>query len=489
MSEKLILVLDEGTSSTRAILFTRMGGVFDCAQMDITQHYPQAGWVEHDAGEIWQKTRACAEKMVKKAGGADRIAAIGIANQRETIVAWDKVSGEPLARAIVWQDRRTAEHCAALQDAGEENWVRAKTGLLLDPYFSASKMAWLLNNDRAVAGAAQAGALAFGTVESWLIFKLSGAHISDAGNASRTMLLGLEAATWGEDLCELFAIPRDALPQICDSAIDGPKTHIGLFGGAIPICGLAGDQQAATIGQGCLNIGQTKATYGTGAFILTHQGSAPVHSQNRLLSTVLCQIDGRRSFALEGSIFTAGSLLQWLRDGLGLIDHSQECEALARSVPDNGGVCLVPALSGLGAPWWRPDARGVISGLSFASGKAHIARAALEAMAHQTHDLAEAFAADGAAWNSLKIDGGMAGNDWVAQDIADVLGLSVTRPDNVETTALGAAMLAAIGCGIYANLEEAAAHMIGGGRAFSPQMDDSVRAGRLSHWAQALERV
>lgn len=487
MSEPLILVLDAGTTSTRAMLFTPAGALRGLAQEALTQHYPRPGWVEHDAGEIWAKTLDCARQTVARAGGAERIAAIGVANQRETVVAWDKRTGEPLARALVWQDRRTADACAALREAGHEEAVRERTGLLLDPYFSATKMRWLLDREPAVAEAARAGRLAFGTVESWLVFKLTGAHLSDAGNASRTLLLPLAAASWDEGLCNLFGVPLAALPEVGDSA--GRFGTTSLFGAPIPICGLAGDQQAATIGQGCLAPGETKATYGTGAFILANGGARIPRSENRLLGTVLHQLGGARHYALEGSVFVAGSFIQWLRDAVGLILTSGETEALARSVPDTGGVVVVPALSGLGAPHWRPEARGAIHGLSFATGKAHIVRAALQAMAHQTRDLAVAFAADGAAWSSLRIDGGMAANDWMAQDIADLTGLAVTRPDLVETTALGAAMLAAVGAGLHPSLEAAAAAMIGPVQCFAPQMAESVRQDRIAAWEAALAAV
>ena len=488
MADRFILVLDEGTASTRAMLFGLDGSLHGTAQRELTQHYPHSGWVEHDAGEIWSRTLECAREMIEAAGGAGRIAALGITNQRETVVAWDRTTGQPLARAIVWQDRRTAEFCTTLRDAGHEPAVQQATGLLLDPYFSATKMRWLLDHEPAVAEAAAAGRLAFGTVESWLTFKLTeGAHISDASNASRTLLLPLTGATWDAGLCDLFGVPIAALPDVVDTS--GPLGTTALFGSSIPICGMAGDQQAATIGQGCLAPGEVKATYGTGAFILANMGEAVPHSANRLLGTVLCQQGGERRYALEGSIFAAGSLIKWLRDSLGLIDGAAESEALARSVPDSDGVVIVPAHSGLGAPHWRPDARGAISGLSFATTHAHIARAALEAMAHQTQDLAEAFAADGAAWHNLRIDGGMSANDWMAQDIADVTGLMVERPDFVETTALGAALLAATGAGLFGSLEDAATAMIGTTRRFTPSMPEAVRAARIAQWRGALAKV
>ena len=441
--------------------------------------------MEHDPAEIWAKTLVCARKVV--GGEAGRIAAIGITNQRETVVAWDRETGEPLARAIVWQDRRTAEFCAGMKDYGHEVEVQKRTGLLLDPYFSGTKMRWMLDNDEAVRGAAQKGTLAFGTVESWLVYKLSGgAHISDASNASRTLLLALDGAQFDEDLCELFGVPRATLPQVVDTHGRLAECHVDCLGLAIPICGLAGDQQSATIGQGCLSFGETKATYGTGAFVLTNKGQEIPHSDNRLLGTVLYQQEGQRTYAIEGACFVAGSLVQYLRDQLGLIGSASETEELARSIEDSGEVVIVPALAGLGAPHWKPDARGVISGLSFASGRAQIARAALEAMAHQTHDLASAFAADGAPWSRLRIDGGMSANDWMAQDLANILDLEVERPDFIETTALGAAILAAVGCGLHPDLESAATAMRGGASCFTPEMSVGVREARLARYAKAL---
>lgn len=485
-----ILVLDAGTTSTRAMLFGADGVLHHVAQRALTQHYPRPGWVEHDPGEIWQRTLACAREVVEKAGGAEAVAAIGITNQRETVVAWDRNTGEPLTRAIVWQDRRTADVCGKLREAGHEAEIQRRTGLVLDPYFSGTKMRWLMDNDAAVRAAAERKALALGTVESWLVFKLSGgSFVSDASNASRTLLLPLDGAQFDAGLCDLIGVPHTALAHVVDTHGTLAETNAEVFGRAIPVCGLAGDQQAATVGQGCLSPGETKATYGTGAFVLTNQGDVLPRSEHRLLGTVLTQREGVRRYALEGSVFVAGSLVQWLRDSLGLISAAAETEALARSIPDSGGVTIVPALSGLGAPHWQADARGVIAGLSFASGRAQIARAALEAMAHQTHDLAEAFAADGTAWQTLRIDGGMSANDWMAQDLADMLGVIVERPDFVETTALGAAMLAAVGAGIHASLEDAARAMRGKVRRFEPEMAASTRDERLARWRKALAAV
>ena len=480
-----ILVLDAGTTSTRAMVFAGDGTMEAVAQAELTQHYPRPGWVEHDAGEIWDKTLKCAREVIGQ--DAARIAAIGITNQRETVVAWDRNSGEPLARAIVWQDRRTADFCATMKADGHEVMVQKRTGLLLDPYFSGTKMRWMLDHDAAVQAAAQNGSLAFGTIESWLVYKLSGgAHISDASNASRSLLLSLDGAQFDGDLCELFGVPPAALPEVVDTHGRLADCDPQWLGAAVPICGLAGDQQSATIGQGCLSFGETKATYGTGAFVLTNKGREIPHSDNRLLGTVLYQENGERTYAIEGACFVAGSLIQYLRDQLNLIGSAAETEELARSIADSGEVVIVPALAGLGAPHWLPDARGVISGLSFASGRAQIARAALEAMAHQTHDLASAFAADGAPWTHLRIDGGMSANDWMAQDLADILEIEVERPDFIETTALGAAILAAVGCGLHADLETAALTMRSETTTFSPKMDGNVRTSRLARYSKAL---
>ncbi|QAY75235.1 glycerol kinase GlpK [Sphingosinicella sp. BN140058] len=482
-----LLVIDEGTTSTRAMLFAADGLCHGSEQRDLVQHHPGPGLVEHDAEEIWAKSLACARTLIEDKGAAGRIRALGITNQRETIVFWSRRTGRPLAPAIVWQDRRTADACARLKTEGREPFIQAKTGLLLDPYFSASKIAWALAHWPQLREAGDD--LCIGTVESYLVFRLTGGlHVSDATNASRTALMDIAAGSWDEELLDLWGVPRGALPEIVDCAGPIGETLPELFGGPLPIAGLAGDQQAAAIGQACFAPGDTKGTYGTGAFILTHTGTELRRSRHRLLSTIAWQLGGARRYALEGSVFVAGSLVKWLRDGLGLLGHAGESESLARSVPDNGGVYLVPALSGLGAPHWQPDARAALSGLSFASGRAHVARAALEAMAHQTHDLMTAFAGDGARWHCLKVDGGMIGNDWIAQDLADMLDLDVERPRFVETTALGAAMLAGVGSGLFASLEEAAG-MRGAVERFAPAMTSAARDARLAGWGQAVARV
>ncbi|MES2271329.1 MAG: glycerol kinase [Pseudomonadota bacterium] len=483
---KPILVIDEGTTSTRAMLFAPDGACLGTAQRPLTQYYPAPGRVEHDANEIWALTLECAREMVTKAGGPDRIACIGITNQRETLVFWDRRTGESVAPAIVWQDRRTAEICHDLIVAGHERMVQDRTGLLLDPYFSGSKMGWALANWPQLNELGDN--LAVGTVESYLVYRLTGGlHITDATNASRTALMAIEQGGWDSELLDLFGVPAALLPEIVDCAGAFGSTQPDLFGAPIPVTGLAGDQQAASIGQACLAPGQTKATYGTGAFILTNTGAQMPRSKNRLLGTIASQIGGERCFALEGSVFVAGSVVKWLRDEVGLIDSAEETAALAASVPDNGGVSFVPALSGLGAPYWRPDARGAITGLSFSTGRAHIVRAALEAVTHQSLDLKATFAADGAVWADLRIDGGMVSNDWLAQDLADMLDLCVERPLFIETTALGAAMLAGVGAGLFPTLA-AAASMRKGTTAFHPQ-PYPLAAARCRAWEGAVAAV
>ncbi|MBC2665202.1 glycerol kinase [Novosphingobium flavum] len=484
MQERPLLIIDEGTTSTRAILYSVAGEILGISRRDITQYYPSEGRVEHDAAEIWDKTLACARDMVAQAGGGDRIGAIGITNQRETVVAWDRKTGTPLTRAIVWQDRRTAERCRELRDAGHEPMIQERTGLLVDPYFSATKMAWILEHEPL---ARELGdRLAFGTVESWLVWNLTGGlHITDASNASRTMLMPIAGNDWDDELLKLHGVARSSLPEIVDMAGQFGSTRADLLGAAIPICGLAGDQQAATIGQNCRAPGDVKVTLGTGAFVLANAGFKPPRSTHRLLGTVLTQLQGERVYALEGSIFVAGSLVKWLRDEMHMVGSAAETESLATSVPDNGGVCILPALSGLGAPHWRANVRGVIAGLSHATGRAHIVRAALEAMAHQMHDLKQAYEGDGCAWRTLRLDGGMSANNWVAQDLADVLDLPVERPRDVETTALGAAMLASVGCGYDASLQQAG-RMRPEVSYFAPRMEEERRAARLELWHELL---
>ncbi len=482
-----ILIIDEGTTSTRAMLFGLEGTHHGTAQRELTQYYPRPGWVEHDAEEIWQYSITCARELIEKVGGPHRIAAIGIANQRETVVVWDRQTGKPLAPALVWQDRRTADKCQIMREQGHEALVQDKTGLLLDPYFSASKIGWLLDQNEDLRDAGEK--IACGTIDSYLVARLTGGlHISDATNSSRTSLMALESGQWDEELCALFGVNQAILPEIVDTAGQFGKTHVDIFGLPIPICGLVGDQQGALIGQACFTNGQTKATFGTGAFILTYVGTQMPHSRHRLLSTIAWQMNGTRHFALEGSVFVAGSLIKWLRDELGLIQSATETEDLARSISSSEGVVLVPALSGLGAPHWKPHAKAALTGLNFSTGKPHIVRAALEAMAHQCHDLKIAFAQDGHDWRSLAVDGGMVENVWLNQDLADILDVAVTRPNFSETTALGAAMLAAVGAGIYPDLLAASA-MRSKATHFRSQMTIETRSNRLTAWNEARNAV
>ncbi len=488
-SGDFLLALDEGTTSTRAVVFDSGGRIVASAGRPLSQHYPQPGWVEHDPREIWDRTLDAAREAIAAAGGVSTIAAIGITNQRETVVFWHRRTGEPLAPAIVWQDRRTADLCQQLRDAGHEPAVMARTGLPLDPYFSASKIAWGLRHWPAVAAAARAGDLAVGTVDSYLLYRLTGGvHATDATNASRTLLADIERCQWDTGLADLFGIDLDLLPRITDSAGELGSTLPVLFGRPLPIRGIAGDQQAAAIGQGCVRAGSIKATYGTGCFVLAHVGARPVLSANRLLSTVAWRINGQPCYALEGSIFVAGSAVQWLRDKVGLVLAAGETEALARSVTSTEGVYLVPAFVGLGAPHWRPSVRGLLTGLTFGTTRAHIVRACLEAMSYQTADLLEAFRADGVEPAGLRIDGGMAVNDWMAQDLADMLDMTVERPQVTETTALGAAALAAVGAGLLGSIEDVS-RLWRLDRAFHPLLDASTRHHRLAGWRQAVAQT
>lgn len=485
----LLLALDEGTTSTRAMAFDLRGEPVATATRALTQHYPQPGWVEHDPAEIWAETLAAARSACEAAGGAERIAAIGITNQRETVVFWDRKTGEPVGPAIVWQDRRTATECAALEAAGHGAWVAEATGLPIDPYFSASKLGWALKHRPELQELLAANRLAAGTVDSYLIFRLTGGlHITDATNAARTQLMDLTTCQWREDLCDLFGVPRRILPEITDCAAPFGHTLPEVFGRAIPITGMAGDQQAAALGQACVTPGAVKATYGTGAFVLAHVGEAPRLSQNRLLATVAWRLGGKAAYALEGSIFVAGSAVKWLRDQVGLVIEAGETAQLAASVGSTEGVYLVPAFVGLGAPYWRPDARALLTGLTFGATRAHIVRACLEAMSYQTHDLMAAFRQDGVEPALMRIDGGMAVNDWMAQDLADMLGLTVERPQVTETTALGAAILAGIGAGLLKGVDEAA-RLWQPDQRFEPGLAPDVRSARLAGWRAAVAQT
>ena len=482
--QPLILAIDEGTTSTRAVAFDLSGRIVASESAPLTQSYPQPGWVEHDAAEIWARTAACIRTVADRVGAAN-IAAIGITNQRETVVFWDRTTGEPLAPAIVWQDRRTAATCDAMKAAGAEPEVQAKTGLLLDPYFSATKIGWALANWPEVAAAATKGSLGLGTVDSYLLFRLTGAHVTDATNASRTLLMDLATCRWDDALLARFCVPRAALPDIVDSA--GLLGETSILGRSIPVTGCAGDQQAASIGQGCLTPGLVKSTYGTGAFVMATAAGLP-RSANRLLSTVAWRLGDQATSALEGSIVPAGAAVQWLRDGLGMVASASDTEAMARSVADAGGVHFVPALSGLGAPYWDAAARGTIAGLTAGTTRAHLVRATLEAMGHQTADLFDAFAADGVAPTRLRVDGGMVANDWLCQDLADMLAMSVERPRVIETTALGAAMLAGVGAGLFSSLEDAQS-MWHADRVFEPAISADQRASRRAGWARAMRQT
>ena len=484
-----LLAIDQGTTSTRAIVFDRSGQKLGSHQLELPQSFPGDGWVEHDAERIWADTLACVRGALAAAKlDASQITALGITNQRETTVLWDRASGQPIAPAIVWQDRRTADFCAAHAD--QSAWLASKTGLLLDPYFSATKIAWLLDHTAGARARAERGELAFGTIDSWLLWKLTGGkvHATDATNASRTALFNIHSQQWDEALLQFFKVPASLLPAVRDCAADYGSSDPALFGHAIPIRGIAGDQQAALIGQACFTPGMAKSTYGTGCFVVLNTGAECLRSQHKLLSTVAYRLDGVTTYALEGSIFVAGAAVQWLRDAVHLIQSAGETEALARSISDAQGVYLVPAVTGLGAPWWDPQARGAIFGLTRDTGLAHIVRAALESVAYQTRDLLDAMAADGVAPSELRVDGGMVVNDWLTQFLADALQMPVLRPQVTETTALGAAFLAGLGSGVYGSLDEIAA-LWGEERRFAPQLDAAKAGALLDGWHAAITRV
>jgi glycerol kinase len=494
-----LLAIDQGTTSTRAILFDAALTPVATAQQELPQIYPAPGWVEHDPEEIWSATVATARAALAQAGaGARDVAGIGITNQRETTIVWDRATGEPIHNAVVWQDRRTADICARLRQAGHEPQVAARTGLRLDPYFSATKIRWLLDHVEGARAAAQAGRLAFGTVDSFLIWRLTGGatHASDATNAARTLLFDIGRGEWDLSLCELLGVPSALLPRVYDCAHDFGTTVPDLFGGPIRILGVAGDQQAATVGQGCFEPGMIKSTYGTGCFALLNTGAAPVASRHRLLTTIAYQLGGKRTYALEGAIFVAGAAVQWLRDALGVIVHAQDVNALAAQADPAAQVYLVPAFVGLGAPYWDAQARGAIFGLTRNAGKAELARAALEAVGYQTRDLLEAMRADwplasaerASADTVLRVDGGMAASDPTMQFLADILAAPVDRPAVTETTALGAAYLAGSAAGLCPDLAGFAARWRRE-RRFVPQMDETMRARKWAGWRDAVSRT
>ena len=487
----MILALDQGTTSSRAILFDGDGRVAAVAQREFTQRYPQPGWVEHDPEEIWNGQLAVAQEVIARAGlHARDIKAIAITNQRETAVVWERASGKPIHNAIVWQDRRTAAACDALKARGLEPDITARTGLLADAYFSGTKIAWILDHVPGARARAAAGELAFGTIDTWLVWKLTGGatHVTDATNASRTLLYDIHSGAWDDELLGWLNVPAQILPQVCPSSGMIAETASGLFGARIPIAGIAGDQQAALFGQRCTTPGMVKNTYGTGCFMLMNTGNEVVRSQSRLLSTAACATSNKKQYALEGSVFIGGAVVQWLRDGLGIIRTSAEVETLANSVPDNGGVYLVPAFVGLGSPHWDPHARGTIAGLTRGSTAGHIARAALESIAYQTADVLHAMAADSAiSLRELRVDGGAARNNALMQFQADVLGLRVVRPQIQETTALGAAYLAGLGSGFWKDAAQLDTqwqieHI------FEPQMGRDQAAQLLTGWHRAVER-
>ena len=490
---KYILAIDQGTTSSRAILFDENCDIKSIAQEEFQQHYPHSGWVEHDAEDLWATTISTCRKVLSQTGlTAKDIAAIGITNQRETTVVWDRSTGKAIHRAIVWQDRRTADICAGLKSAGLEDTVSKRTGLLLDPYFSGTKVAWILDNVAGARDAANAGRLAFGTVDSFLLWRLTGGkvHATDATNASRTLLYDINKKRFSLYLLDLFRVPEKMLPEIKDCAADFGATDPDLFGAAIPICGVAGDQQAAVIGQACFTPGMVKSTYGTGCFALLNTGPTPVFSKNRLLTTVAYSLNGQLSYALEGSIFIAGAAVQWLRDGLGVIGTASQSGPLAAQADQGQDVYLVPAFVGLGAPYWDAECRGAMFGLTRATGPKEIAKAALESVCYQTRDLVEAMRAD---WGSaretvLRVDGGMVASDWTLQRLADILAAPVDRPKVLETTALGAAYLAGLKIGFYPEPSEFAKRW-SLDRRFLPAMREDERARKYAGWQNAVRRT
>jgi glycerol kinase len=491
-----ILALDQGTTSSRAIVLGADLGILGLGQREFPQHYPVAGWVEHDPDDLWRTTVETARQALAAARlAAGDIAAVGITNQRETCLVWDRRTGRPIHRAIVWQDRRTAEMCRRLKDEGHEPMVTARTGLLLDPYFSATKIAWLLDHVDGARRLAEAGHLAFGTVDTFLVWQLTGGrvHATDATNASRTLLYDIARGEWDADLLRLFGVPRAMLPEVRDCNASFGVTEPSILGAALPILGVAGDQQAAAIGQACFAPGMVKATYGTGCFALLNTGAQPVPSRNRLLTTVAYQLDGKRSYALEGAIFVAGAAVQWLRDGLGIIASASESGPLAARADAGQDVYLVPAFVGLGAPYWQPEARGAILGLTRGTGRAEIARAALEAVCFQTRDLLEAMRGDWTAAAQgprpvLRVDGGMVASDWTMQRLADILDAPVERPVVQETTALGAAWLAGHKAGVWPDAE-GFARLWRLDRAFAPAMATAERERRYAGWRRAMQAV
>ncbi|MBJ6121741.1 glycerol kinase GlpK [Sphingomonas mollis] len=492
MAATHILAIDQGTTSTRSIIFDAGARRVSIAQREFVQHYPEPGWVEHDPEDIWRDTLATAREAIGASGvGASGIAGIGITNQRETVVVWDRATGAPIHRAIVWQDRRTAPRCRQLKEDGAEAMVRVRTGLLLDPYFSGTKIAWILDHVGGARDRAARGELAFGTIDSFLLWRLTGGavHATDVTNASRTLLWDIHRGCWDEELCRLLDVPMAMLPVVHDNAHIYGHTAPGLFDASIPIAGIAGDQQAALFGQACFARGMVKSTYGTGCFMLMNTGDEAIASDHRLLTTPAYRLDGRTTYALEGSIFVAGAAVKWLRDGIGVITHARETDDMATQVPDSHGVYMVPAFAGLGAPHWDPDARGAIFGLTLGATQAHLARAALEAVGYQTMDLIEAMIADsGVRPATVRVDGGMAANDWLCAFLADLLDVPVERPADLETTARGAAFHAGLATGIWSGLPAIEA-LWSRDRTFTPAMEEARRTRLVSGWRDALQRT
>lgn len=489
--KKYILAIDQGTTSSRALLFDTEGNQLGLGQEEFKQHFPANGWVEHDANEIWATTlRSCRKAIASANVDPGEIACIGITNQRETTVVWDRETGEPVYHAIVWQDRRTHEFCQQLRDQGHSDTVQEKTGLLLDPYFSATKVRWILDNVDGARDKAERGELAFGTIDSYLLWKLTNGerHATDATNASRTMLFNIRSQQWDPDLLSLFSIPDSVLPEVKDCAADFGQSSADLFGEPIPITGILGDQQAAAFGQGCFTAGMAKSTYGTGCFLLMNTGEELVTSNNRLLGTVAYRLDGQTSYAIEGSIFMAGATMQWLRDEMRLLHNASQSEAMARDTDDDLSVYLVPAFTGLGAPYWDSEARGAIFGMTRDTGAKEIVTAGLLSVCYQTRDLVEAIAADGAQLQTLRVDGGMVSNNYLLQKLADILACEVHRPTVIETTALGAAYVAGLHAGLFASLEEIQEKWQLD-RAFKPTQSEQWRAARYNGWLEAVRRT
>jgi glycerol kinase len=487
-----ILAIDQGTTSSRAILFDEKLQVVATAQEEFPQHYPASGWVEHDPEDLWSTVAGTCRGVLERAHVEGRdIAAIGITNQRETTLVWERATGKPVHNAIVWQDRRTAAYCAELKEAGHERMIVERTGLLLDPYFSGTKLRHILQTVEGAREKAARGELLFGTVDTYLIWRMTGgrSHVTDATNAARTLLYNIRQGAWDEEICRLLDVPMAMLPEVKDCAADFGMARADLFGREIPIMGVAGDQQAATVGQACFEPGMMKSTYGTGCFALLNTGDAPVISKNRLLSTIAYQLDGRPTYALEGSIFIAGAVVQWLRDGIKIIREAKETQPLADRADTSQQVVLVPAFTGLGAPYWNPDCRGAVYGLTRNSGPAEFARAALESVGYQTRDLLEAMKADwpqGAGDNVLRVDGGMTASDWAMQFLADILNAPVDRPKVLETTALGAAWLAGMQAGVYPE-RHGFAQTWARERRFEPKMDAAQRDGKYALWKRAVQ--